>query len=329
MNSYKITISCVAALAITTMAFSQTIKPTMKYFKMPAKITAEDYMSKTVILKIKKEYRTQCSNDQINIAPLEQYLNRVGANGLAKIFPHALPPVRERNRRGERYADLSLIYEFQYTADIPLEKVINRIYSLKIVEYTQPHYLPKLLYTPNDPQIGSQGHLSQISAYAGWDISKGDTNVVIGITDTGIDIDHPDLKDNIKYNYNDPINGIDDDGDGYVDNYRGWDLGENDNNPQANVSSHGVHVSGDAAPSTDNGIGIAGPGFNCRLLPVKITDASGALTQSYAGITYAADHGADIINCSWGSTSGGSWGSFEGTPIITPPSNSMLVPPPV
>jgi len=308
MNLYKMTISCLLAFSFTTLAFSQIIKPTGKYFQMPAKITSEDYMSKTVILKIKKDYRAQCSDDRINIAPLEQYLNQVGAYGLTKMFPHALPPAQERNRRGERYADLSLIYEFQYTANIPLEKVINRIYALKIVEYTQLHYIPKSLYTPNDPQISSQSHLSQISAYAGWDISKGDTNVVIGITDTGFDINHPDLQDNVKYNYADPIDGADNDNDGYIDNFRGWDLGENDNNPQANVSGHGVHVSGCAAPSTDNGIGVAGPGFNCRLLPIKISDAGGALTQGYAGITYAADHGADIINCSWGSNFGGSLG---------------------
>jgi len=308
MNLYKMTISCLLAFSVTALAFSQTVKPTGKYFQMPAKITSEDFMSKTVILKIKKNYRAQCSDDRINIAPLEQFLNQVGANGLTKMFPHALPPAQERNRRGERYADLSLIYEFQYTENIPLEKVINRIYALKIVEYTQPHYIPKSLYTPNDPQIGSQGHLSQISAYAGWDISKGDTNVVIGITDTGFDINHPDLQDNVKYNYADPIDGADNDNDGYIDNFRGWDLGENDNNPQANVSDHGVHVSGCAAPSTDNGIGVAGPGFNCRLLPIKISDAGGALTQGYAGITYAADHGADIINCSWGSNFGGSLG---------------------
>jgi len=311
MNLQKTIISCVLGLVVTTLAFSQAIisvKPVKKYFQMPAKITSEDFMSKTVILKIKKEHRAQCSDHQINIAALEKFMNQLGAYGLAKKFPHALPPTQARNRMGQKYADLSLIYEFQYTAGIHLEKVINRIYALKIVEYVQPHYLHKLLYTPNDPQIGSQGHLNQISAYTGWNISKGDTNVVIGIVDTGFDIDHPDLQDNVKYNYNDPINGVDDDGDGYTDNFRGWDVGEDDNNPQNGSSDHGVHVSGCAAPSTDNGIGVAGPGFNCRLLPVKITDAGGILTKGYEGITYAADHGANIINCSWGSNFGGSFG---------------------
>ena len=78
----------------------------------------------------------------------------------------------------------------------------------------------------NDPSLGSQYYINRIQAPAGWDIQQGDTNVVIGIVDSGTDWDHPDLAANIKINYADPINGTDDDGDGYIDNYRGWDLAE-------------------------------------------------------------------------------------------------------
>ncbi|MFN8166595.1 MAG: S8 family serine peptidase [Bacteroidia bacterium] len=69
-------------------------------------------------------------------------------------------------------------------------------------------------------------------------------NTVIGIVDSGTDWDHPDLQSNIKYNYADPINGVDDDNDGFIDNYRGWDVSENDNNPMVVNSTHGAHVSG-------------------------------------------------------------------------------------
>ncbi|MBL0343026.1 MAG: S8 family peptidase [Bacteroidetes bacterium] len=106
----------------------------------------------------------------------------------------------------------------------------------------------------------------------------------------------------------DPIDGIDNDGDSFIDNFRGWDLGENDNNPSVNASNHGSHVSGCAASTTDNGLGVAAPGFNCKFLPVKIADATGALTEAYEGITYAADAGCQIINCSWGGNGGGSFG---------------------
>ncbi|GAI36367.1 unnamed protein product, partial [marine sediment metagenome] len=130
-----------------------------------------------------------------------------------------------------------------------------------------PHYLPELLYTPDDPLNIYQYYLDTIKAYDAWEICKGDSNIVIGITDTGVDIDHEDLQGNIYYNYNDPINGIDDDNDGFIDNFRGWDLGENDNNPQWEINDHGVVVTGIAGARTDNGIGISGVGFKSRFLP--------------------------------------------------------------
>jgi serine protease len=177
--------------------------------------------------------------------------------------------------------------------------------------YAEPKFIPKVIYTPNDPDISLQYFLGKIQAYNAWNISKGDTNIVIGITDTGTDPSHVDLAGNIKHNYADPVNGIDDDGDTYTDNYSGWDLGENDNDPTVGLCGtcgHGSHVSGCAAAVTDNGIGVASPGFKSKFLPVKIANASGALTMAYEGIVYAADHGCQIINCSWGSLGGGQLG---------------------
>ena len=153
--------------------------------------------------------------------------------------------------------DLSLIYQVQYTSDQPIEKVINSLLKSGVLEYAEPKYLPKPVFTPNDPSIGLQYHLNKIQAYAAWDIEQGDTNVVIGITDTGTDLDHPDLEPNLKYNYADPIDGIDNDADGYTDNFMGWDLGENDNNPSVGASNHGSHVSGCAVSTTNNGTAMS------------------------------------------------------------------------
>jgi serine protease len=159
-----------------------------------------------------------------------------------------------------------------------------------------------------------QFFLAKINAYAAWDLNQGDTNTVIGIVDTGTDWDHPDLAGNLKYNYADPINGTDDDGDGYTDNYRGWDLADSDNNPMVaggGNQGHGSHVSGCADAVTNNSTGVAGPGFKCKFLPVKTSlnsDPNAYLVKGYEGIVYAADHGCSIINCSWGSGGGGQFG---------------------
>ena len=278
------------------------------YFKIPLNITTEDYLPKTIIFKIKPEYRDICQTNRIDHGSFNTIVNGLSVVNFEKKFPLKKAPERVLNERGEKLVDLSLIYELNYQSDVDLELAINRLYSSGIITYAEPYYIPKLLYSPDDPDIGMVYALTKMNIFDAWEISQGDTNVVIGITDTGVDFNHEDLVGNIKYNYNDTINGIDDDGDGYIDNFRGWDLGENDNFPQYNANNHGVHVSGIAAASTDNTAGISGVGFKCKFLPVKISNAFGSLTKAYEGITYAADQGCQIINCSWGGPGGGQLG---------------------
>ncbi|MES2591938.1 MAG: S8/S53 family peptidase [Bacteroidota bacterium] len=295
-------------LLSTSGTFAQQIdaeyKVSQTHFTMPATAKPGDYMEKTVIIKIKPQYRAVCLSDKINHPLFNQLYTSIGGKELQKKFPHTKAPERLMNGRGETLTDLTLIYEFSYTSDAALEKVISKFIALQLFEYAEPHYLPRLCYTPNDPSLSTQYTITKIQAEAAWGVNtttaRGDTNVVIGITDTGVEPNHPDLKNNIKHNYSDIAGGGDTDSDGYIDNYSGWDLGENDNNPTYNTSQHGVHVSGIAAASVDNAIGVAGIGFKCKFLPIKITDAAGALTKSYEGITYAADHGCAVINCSWG-----------------------------
>jgi hypothetical protein len=129
---------------------------------------------------------------------------------------------------------------------------------------------------------------------------QGDTATIIGITDTGYDPFHPDISANIKRNYADPINGIDDDNDGYVDNFMGWDTGNNDSDPTSDGNFHGQHVSGLSSASTDNAIGVAGTGYKCRFIHIKVANTAGQLTGAYEGVVYAAEHGCKVINCSWG-----------------------------
>ena len=301
----KYFIFCFVILCSSVIELSgqtQNSKMSNPHFNMPIGIHQEQYLPKTIIFRLKDQYKKNSKKGDVSgIAGLNDFFNKIQVENILQKFPEETNTITKGAQIGKQI-DLSSIYEITYNTEIDLEKAINQLYETGVVQYAVPHYIPHLLYTPNDSNvISKQWGLAKIAAFAGWDISKGDTNTVIGIVDTGVQLDHPDLKDNIKYNYNDPIDGIDNDHDGYIDNFRGWDLGQKDNNPTANSNYHGIHVAGIAAASTDNGKGIAGVGFKCKFLPVKI-DSLGKLIKSYEGIKYAADHGCSIINCSWGDT---------------------------
>ncbi|MCC7050864.1 MAG: S8 family peptidase [Bacteroidia bacterium] len=257
-------------------------------------VNAQEVIPGRVVLKFlsnqpKEEILKQLQNDT--------YLSVLSGFTVFAKYPKHNAPISYKTKEG--WVDLSKIFEINFK-NTPSEKVISYLKKNYSLEYAEPFYKREFLFTPNDPQLASQYHLSVIKAMQAYDIQQGDTNVVIGISDTGVDLAHPDLKDNIKKNYADPIDGVDNDFDGYIDNFTGWDLAENDNNPQYEAHIHGVHVTGIAAATTNNGVGIGGVGFKCRYLPIKIMNSLGGLTMGDESIVYAADHGCAIVNCSWG-----------------------------
>ncbi len=316
-------ILCSCLVAFTAPGTDSQV-PGAAYFRLADGLTENDYIPNTVIFKLKERNRSIAGLASINNAKIESALSGLRAGSPSKVFADAVKPNVEYIH-GERTSDLSLIYTVRYNAGISIEDAVNRIFETGEVEYAQPKYVQQVKFTPNDPQIGQQYFLTRIAAYTGWDVQQGDTNVVIGIVDSGIDWDHPDIQANVKLNYADPINGVDDDGDGYIDNFRGWDLAGadynnivGDNNPMimGPNNDHGSHVAGDASAVTNNGVGVAGPGFKCKLMGIKCaadndTRAPGGLgyiITGYEGIRYAADRGCAVINCSWG---GGGGGQFE------------------
>ncbi len=242
---------------------------------------------------------------------LQASVKNLGSASIRPVFPGHRSPVEKYHPSGHAMADLSRIYALSIDPHHDLNKVMEAIAATGQVEYVQPRYLPSTTMLggdhsvedvfPNDSLLHKQYYLKNIGAFKAWGVSRGDTCTVIGIVDTGIDLRHPDLVHAIHYNYDDPVNGEDSDGDGYVDNFYGWDLGENNNDPGYRHSAHGLHVAGIAGATANNHIGIAGVGYYSRILPVKVDDEYGRLTMAYEGIVYAADQGAAVINCSWGS----------------------------
>ncbi|MGH7449889.1 MAG: S8 family serine peptidase [bacterium] len=238
-------------------------------------------------------------------APVAEILIRQGATETEQLFPVRPQLLQKRSSR----IDLSSIYEIRFAQSIDVKKMLSLLRRQAGIVYAEPVYLRRLYYDPNDPLRGSQSYLNTIKAREAWDVTRGDTSVVIAIVDTGVDWQHPDLAANVWRNYKEiPNNGIDDDGNGYKDDIRGWDFGgangTEDNNPREEVPTHGTLVAGIASAASDNGIGIAGLGFKCKIMPVKATnsEAPNAIPYGFKGIAYAAENGADIINCSWGSS---------------------------
>jgi hypothetical protein len=293
----KIILNSALAFAFFTHVFATN--PAVKFFRFPQGVTAEDYVPNTIIIKVKPEFRTQCEANRIAVQNLSSAFSSLQIKSTEKLFPRHQQPLQERNTSGQSLTDISLIYKITYSSQVVIEKAINMLLATGNFIYAEPNYIYKPMYIPNDTLVLQQYHHSRIHSYEAWDINKGDTNVVIGITDTGFDTVHIELVNKIKYNYNDPINGIDDDGDGYIDNYMGWNMAFNNTNINSNPI-HGTFVAGIAAAETDNVTGIAGVGFKTKFLPVSCSPGSNVIVNGEMAIQYAADHGATIINCSWG-----------------------------
>lgn len=276
-----------------------TFIPLLSFGQFSA-IDYSNVVEKTLIVKVKEAYRQQCTMDVLNIPSFLKMSEDLRVHKVMKMFPKIQKPEFKVNSFNEPLVDLSLIYQIEYQSDVSLQLAVVLLNKLNIFEYVDAKHFYKPLYTTNDPNRGSQYYLNNIMAYDAWDISKGDSNIVIAIIDTGNDFNHNDLKNKVAYNYLDVIDGIDNDNDGYLDNFMGWDFGTNDNNPQITSGNHGVFVAGLAAAQTDNGFGISGVGFNTKYLPIKIANSDEVLVNGYEAIIYAAEHGADVINLSWG-----------------------------
>lgn len=191
------------------------------------------------------------------------------------------------------------------------------------VEYIQPNYLNSFYDLPDDPLYQEQERMLELARIpAAWNVSLGNSEIVVALVDSGIHFDHPDLQNNIFINEGEiPDDGIDNDNNGYIDDWRGWDfvdapelydLAEGDfldqDNDATDEISHGTHLAGIIAADTDNGEGVSGINWFSSLLPIRAgfnTGGSGYLQDddAAAAIIYAADMGADVINLSWGDTS--------------------------
>ncbi|WMN10901.1 S8 family serine peptidase [Marivirga salinae] len=261
---------------------------------------AQDYVPGLIVVKLKDEDQTnrKKSSNTLSLDLLEKDSKVKNIQYLGKKSGFF--------QRKQEKSRLDNIYKLDIKKDISEEDYIKYINSFDNIEYAERYPNVKPLYVPNDPeaQFGrEQFHLAQINVYDAWNVTQGNEDIIIGVIDTGADLDHEDLVGNLYLNVDDSEDGVDNDNDGYIDNYYGWDFADNDNSPEADGSTHGTGVTGIAAAATDNNTGIAGIGFNTKFMPIKIFQTESNFSRnSYEAIIYAADQGCDVINLSWGSS---------------------------
>ncbi len=195
---------------------------------------------------------------------LSAYLNAIDANIVSEITELGIIHIR--------------------ASGFSVEELIVEIDSLPGVVYVEPNYRTRLLETiPNDPGWSNQYGMDNIRAPGGWELATGSVAVTIAVLDTGVDLSHPDLSAKIT---------------------SGFDFVENDTDPQDD-NGHGTHVAGIAAATTNNSIGVAGTSWGAQVMPIKIMNryGNGSYSDLAAGVIWAADHGAHIINMSLGGNS--------------------------
>ena len=271
-----------------------------------------------LLFRLEPEYRLDLRSES---SAFRRHWSSLGLGKPEACFPRHPAMHFPKGEKAFGPTDLSLLFRIPVPDSLATEYLrmrVSKIPGMAWAEWRRTTALPFSL--PDDPAAdslqGSQRQvLKKISAYAGWEQSRGDSSVLIGLLDTGTPVSHEDLAGNLFRNAADPVNGMDDDGNGLVDDFTGWDFGGNDNNPSPDNTGtspgHGTSVSSLAGAVCNNSLGIAGIGWNCRILPVKIWQWNGSFSNfsGYEAMVYAADMGCRVINCSWGAA--GSVSQYE------------------
>jgi len=265
-------------------------------------LNAVDFTPNQLIFKTAQPL-LEIRSGRTGLSGFDSYLNSLGAYSLRPVI--GMP--------GDRYflVDLTTAPDWQNLRSGNL--------SFPGIAYVQPNYLSKMHIEPNDPRYPEQFHYVTSTPQA-WNFTTGSELVLVGVVDSGVLIDHPDLAANIYVNPHEiPDNGIDDDGNGYIDDWCGWDFSDapemfdvgigdyvgQDNDPE-DENFHGTHVAGIIGAVGNNGIGVAGVAWNVKILPIRAgfrtTQAEGYLQDDDAAsaLIYAVDMGCQVINMSWG-----------------------------
>jgi subtilisin family serine protease len=334
---------CLLLLSITSFAQAKYLDPAVKIY-------AEDRFIVKVFPEV-GDLQSVMNGATISVKDLAltQLNQKWSVTNVERLFVG--PPETD-----EAIIKLDLPGYWRFWVDKPLDRdaleaALADYNAASIVEHVEPVGIHRVNYSPNDPSWTNQWYIRStagdhdIDAVEAWDIQRGDSAAILGITDTGVLYTHPDLRTNIWRNWAEKngTTGVDDDGNGFVDDSVGYDFvssgsscwsGEDcttpDNNP-TDFNGHGTHVSGISAAVTNNstgGAGIAGGGgtaSGARIMPLRIGWSASWFGQEvgYVGMDYAASafnygriKGVCALNCSWGNSNSGGLGAATDAAIL-------------
>jgi subtilisin family serine protease len=291
------------------------------------------YFDNVIIIKYESEdnlSKNNLNNIQAMKVEVENFLlthgltevSPIWSNLQEKTFKQTLNKKRKSLKNIDLTSDIRRIYEYKYSDDIDPKMLARKISNMPGIEYAEPKLIRTTIdiQETNDPIKNAFETLHKFDE--AWDITTGSGDVIIGIVDSGVNYKNHDLKNKGWVNEDEiPDNGIDDDENGFIDDYIGWDFWESggfnsvpitsDNDPFSANSDHGAHVAGIATAEANNSIGIVGSGYDSKYMAIKAggivddpntpdVDESRFVGFGYSGILYGVANGADIINNSWG-----------------------------
>jgi len=291
----------------STILLGQQYSPTeiIVKFKQPVQLSPQTALRKTLT----------------GLTSVDALNNQFSVQNIKSVFSES-----EKQSISPVWQELQLdnIYTLTLSNSTNLDEAIKLYSENPNILYAQPNHVYKVDFQLDDTLITSQWALERIDAFNAWNITSGSRDVIIAIIDTGIDYDHEDLASNIWINPLEDLvrdgvadsndyNGIDDDGNGFIDDVQGWDFTDapyfvdggdyltRDNDP-ADEHGHGTSVAGITAAVGDNGTGIAGLAFGCRVMNLRAGTSRGLLEEDdvASALAYAADNGARVVNMSFG-----------------------------
>ncbi len=317
----KVFLSLVSAMMLAVPVFGQTAASDDDVARVDSR--SRTYRQGEVLVKLEGTERLNVSKKagrkyvSVGQSALDAALAEVGITEMTPLMPltgHKKMPrkVKAANGQDIEIKDLTRLYSVKFdTEKTPdVYKAVEALKAVDGVEFAEPNYLVYALgeednsITFNDPLMSEQWGLNAINLPALWSKPTiSDERPVIAILDTGVDIEHPDLKANIWTNTSESegAEGQDDDGNGFADDVHGWDF-VNQTGHMDDFNGHGTHCAGIAGAVGNNGIGVVGANPDALIMPVTImqSDGVGDVATIIRGIDYATANGADVISMSFG-----------------------------